>query len=93
MGQDFFQLGVIDDISVVGHHDAEGGADEKRPGVFSSAAAECGVARVTDAYVPREALDVFDGKDVPDEAVSFFGVEAPVIGGDPGGILAAVLDG
>jgi len=93
VGKDFFQFRIIDDISVVGHHYSEWRADEKRLSVFSAAAPDGGITGVADADVPLEALDVFDGKNIPDEPVSFFSVEAAVIGRDPGSILPPVLDG
>lgn len=92
-GEERFQLGIVDDVSVVGHDDPEGGVDKKGLCVLPSASADCGVAGVADADVSGEALYVFGGKDVSDQTVSLFDVEAAVISDDAGSILAAVLDG
>jgi len=90
-GQERFQLGIVDDISVVSHDDPEGGVDEKRLCILPSASSDCGVAGVSDADVSCKALYVVGGKDVSDQAVSLFDVEAAVIGDNARGILAAVL--
>ena len=87
------ELGVIDDVAVVGHDDAEGRVDLERLGVLPPAAADRGVAGVADADVPPEPFGVLRGEDVADEAVALLGVEAAVVGDDAGRVLAAVLDG
>ncbi len=92
-GEERFQLCIVDDVPIVGHDDSEGGVDEKGLCVFSSTSSDSGVACVADAYVSGEALDVFGGKDVSNQAVSLFDVEAAIKGDDSGGILAAVLNG
>jgi len=77
----------------VGHDDAEGGVDEKGLCVLSPASTDCGIAGVADAGVSCEALYVVGGKDVSNQAIAFFDMEAAVIGDNAGGILAAVLYG
>ena len=49
--QDFFELSVIDYISVVGHDYSKRRINKKGLGIFSSYTADCWVAGVADADV------------------------------------------
>lgn len=90
--EELFELGVIDDIAVVGHDDPERRIDLEGLSVLAPAAADGGVAGVAEADVAGQALGMLGGEDISDQSVAFFCVEAAVVGDDAGRVLTPVLD-
>ena len=88
-----FDLPVIDDVSVVGHHDPEGRIDEERLGLIATVTADRRIPGVADPDISLQTFEVLFCEDIPYEAVSFFCVETSVIGYDPCRILTPVLNG